>query len=470
MSEHSLSPDPSSWPRDPFRLLGVPPGASARDLRKAYLRLIRSYKPEHAPEEFKRIRDAYESALPFARTDQRAPIIDEPGPEPPTESGTGLTTEISIPAFDRIPPLVDAWKFVLRGEPETAYRTLVDRHDAARGSEDDYVQLYWLLTLLPSLELARTPVDWIVRGLGARGADAPRLRELLRRELAANPTLTLGDRLKNFLRRRTPPVLAVEFAEARWRLAREAGRWGVIAVDVESLRAWLPDADENAWARLLIASAMNLAWADGRDANLANVFAREVESLGSRHRDYADELHQLEYAQRVKLGLDRLKGLPTIHVLLGRLLPGSWDEPGPAYRARLRAYVDLFDGEPLASLRCLDHIQSVAPFVLGRLSALLGGFDDEAYYLLGPARLDEVSPVIRRFLDSHAWTDYPAVRPNLLKFCLLEAISPGLVARTLADRAEFILSGTNPLAHKITEDWPLRHAYRASEMTRETPE
>ena len=38
-----------------------------RDLRKAYLRLIRSYKPEHSPEEFKRIREAYESTLPLAQ-------------------------------------------------------------------------------------------------------------------------------------------------------------------------------------------------------------------------------------------------------------------------------------------------------------------------------------------------------------------------------------------------------------------
>lgn len=52
MSKHTLPPDPSSWPDNPFELLGVAHGVSPRELRKAYLHLFRRYKPEHAPEEF----------------------------------------------------------------------------------------------------------------------------------------------------------------------------------------------------------------------------------------------------------------------------------------------------------------------------------------------------------------------------------------------------------------------------------
>ena len=66
MSDHLLPDDPSTWPRDPFRLLGVARGASERELRKAYHALIRKFKPEHAPEAFRRIRDAYEMAQKLA--------------------------------------------------------------------------------------------------------------------------------------------------------------------------------------------------------------------------------------------------------------------------------------------------------------------------------------------------------------------------------------------------------------------
>ena len=42
MSESALPEDLSLWPDSPFQLLGVTPGASERDLRRAYTRLIRT--------------------------------------------------------------------------------------------------------------------------------------------------------------------------------------------------------------------------------------------------------------------------------------------------------------------------------------------------------------------------------------------------------------------------------------------
>jgi curved DNA-binding protein CbpA len=45
---------------DPSRILGVPPGASAEEIRAAYLRQIKKYPPDRAPAEFERVRDAYE--------------------------------------------------------------------------------------------------------------------------------------------------------------------------------------------------------------------------------------------------------------------------------------------------------------------------------------------------------------------------------------------------------------------------
>ena len=54
-----LPDDVRRWPSDPFKLLGVPRNVPPRDLKRAYTRLIRSYKPEHSPDEFRRIRAAH---------------------------------------------------------------------------------------------------------------------------------------------------------------------------------------------------------------------------------------------------------------------------------------------------------------------------------------------------------------------------------------------------------------------------
>ena len=103
MSEHTLPDDFSRWPVNPFALLGVRPGVNERDLRRAYTRLIRIYKPEHFPEQFRRIREAYEAArdrLPFT------PAFKAPA-DPPAQQQAPATPEAdkpSTPAAQRPAP------------------------------------------------------------------------------------------------------------------------------------------------------------------------------------------------------------------------------------------------------------------------------------------------------------------------------------------------------------------------------
>lgn len=52
------SPSQNGGPRDPYRVLGVEPGASAEEIRRAYRELAAKYHPdkvEHLGEEFKRL-------------------------------------------------------------------------------------------------------------------------------------------------------------------------------------------------------------------------------------------------------------------------------------------------------------------------------------------------------------------------------------------------------------------------------
>ena len=45
---------------DPYRVLGVQPGASPEAIRSAYFELVRAHPPEREPEAFKTVRAAYE--------------------------------------------------------------------------------------------------------------------------------------------------------------------------------------------------------------------------------------------------------------------------------------------------------------------------------------------------------------------------------------------------------------------------
>lgn len=54
---------------DPYIILGLDEDASKTDIKKAYVKLIKKYKPESFPEEFKKIREAYERAIEWLSDD-----------------------------------------------------------------------------------------------------------------------------------------------------------------------------------------------------------------------------------------------------------------------------------------------------------------------------------------------------------------------------------------------------------------
>lgn len=45
---------------DPYAILGVSQDASAEDIRNAYLDQVKAHPPDRSPEQFERVRDAYD--------------------------------------------------------------------------------------------------------------------------------------------------------------------------------------------------------------------------------------------------------------------------------------------------------------------------------------------------------------------------------------------------------------------------
>ena len=63
---------------DPYMVLGLDNRATAEEVRQAYFRLVRVYTPEAHPEEFKRVRAAYEALRsPLRRAELALMAFDE---------------------------------------------------------------------------------------------------------------------------------------------------------------------------------------------------------------------------------------------------------------------------------------------------------------------------------------------------------------------------------------------------------
>jgi curved DNA-binding protein CbpA len=63
---------------DPYVVLGLEPGATSEHVRQAYFRAVRIHTPEAQPDEFKRVRAAYEALRsPQSRTELALLAFDE---------------------------------------------------------------------------------------------------------------------------------------------------------------------------------------------------------------------------------------------------------------------------------------------------------------------------------------------------------------------------------------------------------
>ena len=489
MSEHLPSDDPSSWPRDPFKLLGIARGASEREVKRAYHDLIRKYKPEHAPDAFRRIREAYEFARRFAALTPLAPQSFEFRIENHDE-GLSVSippepvTERDSPSRPR-PVKRDPWKMACEGNEALAFEKLLERLEQDRPSEEVFLQLYWLSVAVPGLRREQAPaVDWLIRGLRTLGPSATRIRELLEREAEIDQTGVVCGRLAVLLSSDVATELVLNAASWRWRAARSLMRWNVIMEDVDALRASHTPMQPEQRLRILMAAARNGVWAILESMRRkTDSYRLEAERLALAYSiNITEELNRLDYAECVMAGLRKIYLRNFIGVHMYALFRESWDDRGDRLRLRLLPLARTLARDPRSALRYLDIVSKVAPAAFGFLMELM---DDQS----DPTPDWTVASEVETFLETSHWSDYPAFRLELLNFCLIQAISPDIFAQSIpqdhgyfvqeplgreilnSDVMEFIKrimgkKGGRPLSEMVRSDLTLAIIFHAGQLAR----
>ena len=245
---------------NPWETLGVEHDVAVADLRRRYAALIKEFRPESHPQDFARIREAYEVVLPLARRreaaqaedDVAAPMpmpspavveaapapaaaapdvaaLPEPHAQPDLETGPPPVIRVDrLPDIDATPPPPAAERIVTaESEPEAAVDAAGDADD--RALADHFRRFHALAESAPA------------------GGDAALLPEL-RALLAARTQATLDD------------CQALEFALMRWFLEAdvpaltllfETGRAFDWHHHESRLSAWLPPGALRHMERLL---------------------------------------------------------------------------------------------------------------------------------------------------------------------------------------------------------------------------
>jgi hypothetical protein len=464
MSESHLPDDVAQWPNDPYLLLGVDHSVDRQTLRRAYVRLIRVYRPEHFPDQFRRVREAYEHLEAYWRYRQQfagdasTSTADEPenaGAENHLDAGCASDNKTMSAPASRLgepaeSPVDVAWKLARKGQPGEAYRHLRELEQRQPGNEELCLRLYWLLVLYPNLDPSCDRRAWLVAGLPAAGL-AGRLLELYGRELEGDPSESRHPRCRSLLQQPAPLGQRAAFAMRCWAYLGLTNCWNLIAEDLEHFREQFATSHVNIWVRMLLACKEQLHWQDdwGACSALAHVCHREIEQHSEEHHELSWELDRNEY---VDMLTDELQALTQSECLpsetarqLGKLLRRSWVLPVGMIREDLLTFLRPMVEEPIRGLNTLDHVYQTSVIVLHQLNLQVQAL----YHQRHDSRNDtgrsaEHQEAVSAFFDEREPSVYEDWRLSIFLFCLRHGMTFGQF-----QQAATVI----PLSSNLTERW-----------------
>jgi len=492
-SDQHLPDDLGRWPHDPYRILGVGRDVDLREVRRAYIRLVRKFKPEHAPDHFQRIREAFEQ---IQRQIEARAMYDESFEEdwPEAVSGGGWaepqathgesSRESDSAIFDQAASsqwssdekdkphsrfasdpdeqCAAAWSIARSGRPSEAYARLLALRDRRESISEVCVRLYWLLTAVPDLDTERTPCDWLVEALQATRVSGPPL-ELYRNEILNDRNEILSQRCDRLLDCDAVPGATADLLDFRWRALSYLRRWDRIVADLPRVRDKTAYDDEKTWGRLLLFAMDQLAWfTDAPEAKEAfDACHREIEGLSHLHASLDNELDKMDLLLELVDGWRRLRRAVNIPKAWNDLVPLSWTQTFDVVRPHLMPMLKRIAEKPIEALEIFDRIAAQSTAVIAQMGSLIQ--NSRCYnfsYNEDNRDWDEIERSAQQFLLLHG-KRYRSVRKPLLEFCLREAIDPeqmGGIAYELNERSQ--ASGAS-WADAIRDDGPIRFVYAA---------
>jgi hypothetical protein len=465
-----LADDPENWPRDPYALLGVRPGIDARELRKKYNSLIRRFKPEQYPEQFRRIREAYDQVLlqeqwrrfdpppessppiepPLPDSREAAPIDDLP-PAPPKDTWTAPPPQRALDS-----ELARLWTLAETGMVDEAYRGLRELEREHPGSREIAIRRYWLVTAFPELEPARDPLEAVVRLLREDPGQSPLWGEVrLRAQFATSwPFEPFFDEMLESAR--TPMPLSILY-DIRWQAAIQIGSWRLLLEDIPTARLRFRE-HPSEWARILLQVVDKLAWIGEPAAERAfDERIAEIErcAKGDRALDY--ELDRLDFLRELAPQWFRVEPRSPLEFALHDFVAVSWRGRWEVVRVRILELCRQLAGNLPSALRTLDEWSKVWPLVFAQVVRTI----NEGYHLgrPRPTTPEDMRSAFEAFLSTPS-SEAMRSRVSLVHFFRDEQFLPEDLLHAI-DRKTVPPAMVNVL-DQIEGDWVVRILARAA--------
>jgi hypothetical protein len=480
--EHRLPADVNRWPKDPKTLLGVQSDFSRRDLKLAYTRLIKQYKPEHAPEEFRLLRAAYdelERELEWRdrfRQWQSAESSDAADEIPRMtitirESGGNAneTDERSATSHQGGVSLEESadhwWQSALDGgELTIAYAKLRDQSSRPGASEIDYARLYWLLTLASHLEPDRDPCAWLIEGLQRTGFD-PRLVQILTTEVRRRGGMVPLVLEEGLLEGLPDSHSVIDLMEVRWFAARQQGRFDVIGSDFQSFHQRYLD-EPDLWLRLLSRGLHQVILSPA--VATATLFREEIARIPYRSsQDWIWDSVEADLALHQSWSETRSRFTMIYNFVqpMLELIEATWELPSAAAYPVVLIFAEPMQQNPHWALDKLVQVEKVARPLLQRLLDLF----EQQLSELNFETLSEVTPELdeelQRFVDqTFSQSEQSNFISTVLDFCLFEAVTTHDIAAAIHRMNAYVPDEYYATAELLTTNLSLNCVVQANRL------
>lgn len=438
MSQSHLPDDIARWPSDAFAVLGVPAQSSPLEFKRAYTRLIRVYKPEHSPEEFRRIRTAYEFVQHFAQF-YRPPEPSEPvdqnsdadvltSPQTPF----GETRDTSSPAEEPIESAPrhreenseSLWHRAIEGDEEGAYCGLKELLERNRRESDIYTRLYWLLVLSPDLDERREPADWLAEGI--RHTSRPfQLLELYRAEVNLRTVEAVSARCNRLISADLECDVLCTLLQLRWNGLYRLANWEAIENDIRLVRDRVCRESEAAWLRLMSYMLDRAEWHRSRKSRpLYSLIRSEIKALEHLAIHEAHWFDRFDELRVLVESWDSLRSLSDVPKSFLIVLRDGWFMSTEELQRPLEGVLHQISADPTQWIDDFDRAGPAGLAGLSHFGTLLSQYEsdrvDGSEFSLSPAA---IRTRVERHLE-RAGVGYKSLRGRVLHFCLSECIAP----------------------------------------------
>ncbi len=477
LADHHLDADPSKWPQDPFALLGVSRGDDERTVRRAYLKLIKIFKPEISPDEFQLIRRAFE-AVSMMRPSRSEDTLDAPAPIViRTESGE----EVSIPVAQRVPVSIDQssppehdstasiWDELCRtGDDAAAYQKLVRLDELSPADPRVCVRLYWLLHLHPELDSSKHRLWWLTRGLAVSGPTSETALRLYLQEMQRDPYEARSLRCTDTLKLDLPINHRVSLLLERWIGCSRTGSLNAIIEDITQWREFFSFDHQELWAHLLTAAIRQFV----APVTTSGTVSRQQRSI--QLRSWVTEITQLSRFAQEQVA-DEIDFLMMLAQEWDGLLENMMFQMAPEWlhviaasvtnstlhqAFALRVMLPPLVKDPISFLMTFDSLMNSCPAAAIQAGRAILDFCEAATRSPRTMWEAEVKDVERRLRREFYSGDYFLVRRGLLTISLEEDIA----LATLANAAQAMLPRPSHFPtwlDGVNRDLSLQAAYAA---------